>query len=60
MTAGGLLLFALMSAIQIVAPSRKAASMISTILIFPLLMMGGSFFPMETMPDWLASICNVA
>lgn len=54
--AGGLLLFAMMSALQIVAPSRKAASMLSTMLVFPLMMMGGSFFPLEIMPDWLASI----
>jgi ABC-type multidrug transport system permease subunit len=31
-------------------------SPISLVIIFPLLMMGGSFFPLDVLPDWLAAI----
>ncbi len=37
-------------------PSSKAANMIIGAAAFPLLMLGGSFFPMESMPTWLARI----
>lgn len=52
----GIGLFAWFSALQMLAPTSKAANLFTTILIFPLLMMGGSFFPMEALPDWLAAI----
>jgi len=26
------------------------------VLIFPLMMIGGSFFPFEAMPDWMAAV----
>ncbi len=52
----GVFLFAMMTSIQLLAPSQKAASMLTSILIFPLMMAGGSFFPFEAMPEWLANI----
>lgn len=42
--------------IQTFATSRRGGSLLTTILVFPLMMIGGSFFPFETMPDWMASI----
>ena len=54
----GPVLFALLSLIQVLAPSRKAGGMISTLVMFPLLMVGGSFFPTETMPKFIASIAQ--
>ncbi len=54
----GPVLFALLSLIQVLAPSRKSGSMISTLLMFPLLMVGGSFFPTETMPKFISSIAQ--
>ncbi len=55
-TFSGIGLFAWFSALQMLLPTSKAANLFTTILVFPLLMMGGSFFPMEALPDWLAAI----
>lgn len=49
-------LFAWFSGLQMLFPNNKAANLVSTIVVFPLLMMGGSFFPLEALPDWLAAI----
>jgi ABC-type multidrug transport system permease subunit len=54
----GPVLFAVLSVIQVLAPSRKAGSMIATLVMFPLLMAGGSFFPTETMPEFIAAIAQ--
>ncbi len=56
LAAGGVFLYALLAAIAIHAPSRKSASVLTTAAVFPLLMAGGSFFPFEAMPGWLAAI----
>lgn len=53
---GGTGLFAWFAGLQMLFSNRKAANLITTILLFPLLMMGGSFFPLDTLPDWLAAI----
>lgn len=42
--------------IQTLGTSRRGASLLATILIFPLMMLGGSFFPFETMPAWMAAV----
>jgi ABC-type multidrug transport system permease subunit len=52
---GGALL-ALLTLLQTFASSQRAADMLSSALVFPLMMLGGSFFPFETMPAWMASI----
>ncbi|MDJ1015577.1 MAG: ABC transporter permease [Paracoccaceae bacterium] len=49
----GLLLAALASVIQVLAPSRKAGALFSMLVFFPLMLVGGSFFPFESMPDFL-------
>jgi len=54
----GPILFAFLSLIQVLAPSKKAGGMIATLIMFPLLMAGGSFFPTETMPKFIASIAQ--
>ncbi|WP_068118697.1 ABC transporter permease [Tropicimonas marinistellae] len=51
----GLVLAALASMIQVLAPSRKAGALFSSLVFFPLLLVGGSFFPLESMPDLLAA-----
>lgn len=56
----GVGLFAWFSALQMLLPNSKAANLLTTILVFPLLMMGGSFFPLEALPDWLAAIGRVS
>jgi ABC-type multidrug transport system permease subunit len=52
---GGALL-ALLTLVQTMASSQRAADMLSSMLVFPLMMLGGSFFPFETMPAWMTSI----
>jgi len=54
----GPVLFALLSLIQVLSPSKKVGGMISTLIMFPLLMAGGSFFPTETMPRFIAAIAQ--
>lgn len=48
--------FAWFAALQMLFSSRKGASLLTTILLFPLMMMGGSFFPLDALPNWLAEI----
>jgi ABC-type multidrug transport system permease subunit len=54
----GPVLFAVLSLIQVLSPSKKAGGAISTLVMFPLLMAGGSFFPTETMPKFIAAIAG--
>ncbi len=42
--------------VQVFATSERAGSLLTSLIIFPLAMMGGSFFPFEVMPAWLARI----
>lgn len=52
----GVLLTALMMPVQVFASSHRGASVLSFLVVFPLMMLGGSMFPFEIMPDWLANI----
>lgn len=38
------------------ASNQRGANLIANMLIFPLIMLGGSFFPLETMPKGLAAV----
>ena len=42
--------------LQSLASSQRAGDMLSNMVLFPVLMLGGSFFPLEMMPDWMAEI----
>ena len=42
--------------LQSFASSQRAGDMLSNMVLFPVLMLGGSFFPLEMMPDWMADI----
>ena len=53
--AGGTL-FLIMTLVQTLAGSSRAGSTLTTLIIFPLAMLGGSFFPFEAMPDFMAKI----
>lgn len=55
-TVSGVGLFAWFAALQMLFSNQKAAGLLTTILLFPLLMMGGSFFPLDVLPDWIAAI----
>lgn len=51
---GGILAFFTM--IQLLAPSETAGNVIANAITLPLAMLGGSFFPFEAMPGWMAGI----
>ena len=55
-TLAGTMLVAAMTALQLFASSQRAGNIVSLAVVFPLMMAGGSFFPFETMPSWLAAI----
>jgi len=42
--------------IAVHASGQRAANVIGNLVVFPLALMGGSFFPFEMMPDWMAGI----
>lgn len=46
----------LLTLAHLYASSARTAGVFSSMLLFPLLMVGGSFFPFEAMPAWLARI----
>ena len=52
----GVALFAWLAALQMAFTNSRAANIVSTALLFPLMMAGGSFFPLAVMPDWMAAI----
>lgn len=54
-TISGVGLFAWFAALQMLFPNQKAANLLTSILLFPLLMIGGSFFPLDVLPDWIAA-----
>ncbi len=56
----GVGLFAWFAALQMLFSGQKAANLVSTILLFPLMMAGGSFFPLAVMPDYIARIGRLA
>lgn len=52
----GVLLTGLMLPVQVFASSHRGASVLSFLVVLPLMMLGGSMFPLEVMPGWLAAI----
>ena len=53
---GSVALFAGFSLLQLSIPNRHAATLANSVVVFPLLMAGGSFFPLAALPDWIAAI----
>jgi len=41
---------------QTLVTGMRGAQLLSTLVVFPLIMIGGSFFPFEAMPVWMANI----
>ncbi|GMR17387.1 MAG: hypothetical protein BMS9Abin32_479 [Gammaproteobacteria bacterium] len=56
----GAALFSWFAALQMLFSSQKAASVVSMLIVFPLLMAGGSFFPLAVLPGWIAAIGRVS
>lgn len=52
----GTALFLLFTLIQFFATSARGGNVLTTVILFPAIMVGGSFFPFEAMPEWLAAI----
>jgi ABC-type multidrug transport system permease subunit len=52
----GLALTVSMMLIQLFASSQRAGHLLTNTVVFPLTMIGGSFFPFEAMPAWMAAI----
>jgi ABC-type multidrug transport system permease subunit len=42
--------------LQMLSSSQRAGTVLASSIIMPLLFMGGSFFPFEVMPDWMAGV----
>ena len=57
---GGVGLFAWFAAIQMLFPNNRAANVVTTVLLFPLMMAGGSFFPLAALPGWIADLGRLA
>lgn len=52
----GAVLFTLMATLKLIASTQRAAGMLGNLLLFPLLMVGGSMIPFEAMPEWLRGV----
>ncbi len=52
----GVGLFGWFAALQMLFANERAADLTTSILLLPLLMVGGSFFPLATLPGWIATI----
>lgn len=52
----GAVLFLMFTWLTTLAPTRRAASLIGNLVLFPLTMLGGSFFPFSVMPPGMAAI----
>lgn len=42
--------------LQLLASGQQAGGMLSNLVLFPIVMLGGSFFPFEAMPEWMAAV----
>jgi ABC-type Na+ efflux pump permease subunit len=49
-------LLALLTILHMAATSERGAHLLSNIVVFPIIMVGGSFFPFEAMPAWMAAV----
>lgn len=49
-------LWVMFALLEIHASSFRAAHILGFLVVFPLVMLGGSYFPFEVMPGWLARI----
>ena len=52
----GTAFYLLLVTIAVHASSQRSANVIGNLVVFPLSLLGGSFFPFEMMPDWMARI----
>ena len=55
-TLSGAMLATVMMVLQLFATSQRAGNIVSLAVVFPLMLVGGSFFPFEAMPGWMATV----
>lgn len=55
-TLSGASLFAMFTFLTTLARNRRAANLLGNLVLFPLIMLGGSFFPLSAMPSGMATI----
>jgi ABC-type multidrug transport system permease subunit len=46
----------MMTGLQLISSSARGGQLLSTMVVFPLIMIGGSFLPFETMPAWMVGV----
>jgi ABC-type multidrug transport system permease subunit len=56
LTLSGLAFYLFLLTIAVHTSGQRAANVVGNLVVFPLALVGGSFFPFEMMPDWMASI----
>lgn len=52
----GASLFTLFTFLTTLASSRRGANLVGNLVLFPMIMLGGSFFPLSTMPSGMAAL----
>ncbi|MHC4846301.1 MAG: ABC transporter permease, partial [Planctomycetota bacterium] len=52
----GMTLMTMFVMLQLIASSQRGGSMLTNMVLFPLMFLGGSFFPFEAMPSGLATV----
>jgi ABC-type multidrug transport system permease subunit len=52
----GVMLTAMMLAVQVFASTRRGASLLTFAILMPMMMLGGCMFPLEAMPGWMAAV----
>ena len=55
-TFAGTALLGLFQFVAILGTSKRTANLVTTMILFPLMMIGGSFFPFEAMPAWMRAV----
>ena len=55
-TFAGTMLYLMMTFLQLLASNARTGNILTSFVLFPLAMLGGSFFPFEAMPEKLAAI----
>ena len=51
----GAAMFAWFALLQMLFSTQRSANVLSLMILFPLLMVGGSFFPLAMLPGWIAT-----
>jgi ABC-type multidrug transport system permease subunit len=52
----GAAILCMMTGLQLISSSARGGQLLSTMVVFPLIMIGGSFLPFETMPAWMVGV----